>query len=189
MYDVFERLINERNITAYKVSKATGISTATLSQWKNGTSTPKQDKLKKIADYLGVNVAELIDNNAMAFSDATSAYFKSVYNTNKELYIRIISTICKMARINKDLTERFVAESSCITTENYINFENGVFVPDDNDMLKIMETLSVNTALIIGFLSAFMLLDTDSEFEINKLSNAFMESNLSLNNMLYKTTK
>lgn len=56
MYEIFVKLLNEKGITPYKLSQDTGISTATLSDWKKGRSTPKQDKLKKIADYFGVSV-------------------------------------------------------------------------------------------------------------------------------------
>jgi transcriptional regulator with XRE-family HTH domain len=38
------------------VSKATGISTATLSEWKKGRYQPKLDKLEKIAKFLNVNI-------------------------------------------------------------------------------------------------------------------------------------
>lgn len=54
MYERFESLCKERGVTAYKVAKATGISTATLSNWKAGRSTPKADKLQLIADYFDV---------------------------------------------------------------------------------------------------------------------------------------
>lgn len=56
MYEIFERLLNERGLTAYKVSKATGISTATLTSWKQRKYTPKPEKLQKIADFLGVRL-------------------------------------------------------------------------------------------------------------------------------------
>ena len=54
MYGKFERLLAERGVTAYQVAKETGISTATLTQWKQGLYTPKVDKIMKIADYFGV---------------------------------------------------------------------------------------------------------------------------------------
>ncbi len=54
MYDKFEKLLNERGVTPYRVHKETGISTATLSDWKNGKSQPKKDKIEKICDYFGV---------------------------------------------------------------------------------------------------------------------------------------
>ena len=55
MYDIFERLCKERGISAYRVSKDTGISTATLSDWKTGKSHPKADKIRTLADYFGVS--------------------------------------------------------------------------------------------------------------------------------------
>lgn len=60
MYEIFERLLNERGITAYKVAQETGVTTATLSSWKKGRYTPKREKLQKIADYLGVTVDYLM---------------------------------------------------------------------------------------------------------------------------------
>jgi transcriptional regulator with XRE-family HTH domain len=68
MYEIFEKLLAAREVTAYRVSRETGISTATLTQWKNGTSVPKQDKLQKIADYFDVSVdflmgREKLENN------------------------------------------------------------------------------------------------------------------------------
>ena len=59
MYSKFSALINARGISSYKVSKATGISQATLTAWKNGMYVPKYEKLLKIADFLGVDVNEL----------------------------------------------------------------------------------------------------------------------------------
>lgn len=62
MYERFEQLLKENNITPYRVSKETGIPTATLSSWKKGTYTPKNDKLQIIADYFNVTVDWLLGN-------------------------------------------------------------------------------------------------------------------------------
>lgn len=62
MYEIFEKLLEKYGVTPYKVSKATGIATATLSDWKNGKSTPKLDKMQKIADYFGVSLDYLLGN-------------------------------------------------------------------------------------------------------------------------------
>lgn len=56
MYKIFEQLLQKHGITAYKVSKETGITQSTLSDWKRGRSTPKTDNMKKIADYFGVSL-------------------------------------------------------------------------------------------------------------------------------------
>ena len=60
MYEVFEQLLQKYGITAYKVSKVTGITQSTFSDWKRGRSTPKTDNMKKIADYFGVSVEYLM---------------------------------------------------------------------------------------------------------------------------------
>lgn len=56
MYEYFENLLQKYGVTPYKVSKETGVSQSTLSDWKRGISTPKRDKLQKIADYFGVSL-------------------------------------------------------------------------------------------------------------------------------------
>lgn len=60
MYEIFERLRIEKKVSVYRVSKETGVPQSTLSAWKAGNYTPKQDKLKKIADYFGVSVEYLM---------------------------------------------------------------------------------------------------------------------------------
>lgn len=56
MYKKFSELLQKNNITAYRVSKETGVSQVTLSDWKHGKCKPKIDKLQKIADYFKVDV-------------------------------------------------------------------------------------------------------------------------------------
>lgn len=54
MYETFNKLLKERNLTAYQVSKATGLSQTLFSDWKSGKYTPKVDKLMKLAEFFGV---------------------------------------------------------------------------------------------------------------------------------------
>ena len=60
MYEIFKRLMEEQGITAYKVSKDTGISSQTLSAWKKDIYTPKREKMELIANYFGVSVDYLM---------------------------------------------------------------------------------------------------------------------------------
>ena len=59
-YQYFEQLLKMNGTSVYRVSKDTGIAGSTFADWKNGRSTPKADKLKKIADYFGVSLEYLI---------------------------------------------------------------------------------------------------------------------------------
>lgn len=60
MYEIFEKLCMAHNVTPYRVCKDTGITTASISNWKAGRYSPKVEKLQKIADYFGVTVEYLM---------------------------------------------------------------------------------------------------------------------------------
>lgn len=87
MYEIYQRLLDEKGLKNSDIAKATGISNMTLSDWKRGKSTPKQDKLKLIADYFGVSVDYLI----------TGAEPDAVENVVAE-HIELITTFDKLAK-------------------------------------------------------------------------------------------
>lgn len=60
-YSRFQEILDKKSITAYKVAKETGVTTATLTSWKQGKYIPKLDKMQKIANYLGVSTDYLIN--------------------------------------------------------------------------------------------------------------------------------
>lgn len=60
MYEIFEKLMRERHLTHMEISRATGVPTGTLTDWKKGRYTPKVDKLQKIADFFGIPLEYLM---------------------------------------------------------------------------------------------------------------------------------
>jgi len=58
-YERIFELIEEKGLTAYRVSKDTGISQASLADWRKGRSNPKIDKLQKLSEYFGVSIGYL----------------------------------------------------------------------------------------------------------------------------------
>ena len=89
-YENFERLCNLNNVRPGTVSKATGISTATLTSWKQGKYTPKQDKLQLIADYFNVSLEYLMTGEEKEggeiyyLNEETAKMAQSIFE-NKEL--------------------------------------------------------------------------------------------------------
>lgn len=63
MYEIFERLLQKHGITTYQVSKATGISQSTFSNWKNRRNLISAELGKKIADYFDVSLDFLMGNS------------------------------------------------------------------------------------------------------------------------------
>lgn len=60
-YEIYAKLRDDRGFSDYRVSKETGIGAATLSDWKNGLTKPKIDKLFIIAKLFGVSVEDLCE--------------------------------------------------------------------------------------------------------------------------------
>lgn len=94
MYEKFEELLKKNNVTAYRVAKETGVTTATLTSWKQGKYTPKREKLQKIADYFGVSVEyftgeepiEETSNKGYYIDEEIARTAQEIYNNDKILF-------------------------------------------------------------------------------------------------------
>ncbi len=54
-WEILDKLMKDKGVTGYKIAKDLGWKSAVVfTDWKNGKSMPKYDKIKIIADYLGV---------------------------------------------------------------------------------------------------------------------------------------
>lgn len=94
MYEIFEHLLQQKGLTAYRVGKDLGISHSIFSKWKSGVATPRSATMKMIADYLNVSVDYLMggitmpkdddDNEEYYLNEETSMIAKEIYY-NKEL--------------------------------------------------------------------------------------------------------
>lgn len=111
-YQNFEELCKQRNIKPNKVSKETGVSTATLTSWKQGKYTPKPDKLKLIADFFNVSLEFLMRNEDVQWNPSEQAMdytislseeeqdllikYRKADDTQKEMIRRILAYSYKM---------------------------------------------------------------------------------------------
>ncbi len=74
---VLMKILEERGM-ANKISKATGISSGNISDWKSGKSSPNLEAIAKIADYLGCSVDYLLGR-----TDNPQAHIKSTAANNE----------------------------------------------------------------------------------------------------------
>lgn len=128
MYAVFEKLCKERGITPYRVSKETGIATATLSDWKNGKSKPKADKIKTLAAYFHVTPEyfETGDEKSqhhdyytdpvtakMAEDMATNPELRALYDVQRNMDPEDLQALYNMALALKRKAERTDMDDPC----------------------------------------------------------------------------
>lgn len=87
MYEVFEKLLNERGMKVSDFCKATGMSAGTMSDWKSGRYALKAEKLKIVADFFGVSVEYIMTGKQPEqyyLNPETAAIAQQVYD-NPEL--------------------------------------------------------------------------------------------------------
>ena len=117
-YDVFEKLLKSHNLTVYQVTKATGISPSTFSDWKNGRSCPKADKLARIAAFFSISLDELI-GTAEGKRSAEAAY----RNLRAHKMVPVIGVIRAGAPIVTDETLLGREFADVNDTEDYFYLE------------------------------------------------------------------
>lgn len=65
LYERYAKIRDLKGFTDYKVANITEIGTPTISNWKKGKYTPKEDKLRKIATCLDVTYEYMIGKTDM----------------------------------------------------------------------------------------------------------------------------
>lgn len=54
------QLMDNKGVTAYKLSKETGISESVISRWKSGEQSPSISNLVKVAHFFNCGLSELM---------------------------------------------------------------------------------------------------------------------------------
>lgn len=104
MYEIYQRLLDEKGLKNADVARATGISNMTLSDWKRGKSVPKADKMRKIAEYLNVSVDYLMTGKDMEFTVEMAEMDVALSNQSK----RLKEYMLKLAELPKDKQENIL---------------------------------------------------------------------------------
>ncbi len=63
IYENYCKIRDSRECTDAKVSRETGVTKSTFSDWKSGRCKPKIEKLQKIADYFNVPLSYFFSEN------------------------------------------------------------------------------------------------------------------------------
>lgn len=111
-YENFAKLCEESNIKPNKVSKETGISTATLTSWKQGKYTPKQDKLQKIADFFGVPLRWLMGD----MEEEINKYGDALIKIERE--VELVQSTDDLQKQNEQKLARLLSYFNAINNKN-----------------------------------------------------------------------
>ena len=81
MYERYVELLNEKGVKNIDVSRATGIPASAFSDWKKGKSSPKREKLDKLAEFFGVTADWIAGASEFKTKKEMLQHFDDVYNT------------------------------------------------------------------------------------------------------------
>ena len=104
-YETFAELCRINNLKPADVSRATGIATAALTNWKKGNYTPKQDKLYKIANFFNVSIEYLATGKEPEKKSHAILTFEeeSIITAYRALEENQKTLVCQMLGIKRDL--------------------------------------------------------------------------------------
>ena len=85
MYEIYCKLRDEKGCKDADVAKATGITKSTFSDWKNGRSKPKDEKLTKIADYFDVPLTYFYEEHRDNAASLTTRDERDISKTVNDL--------------------------------------------------------------------------------------------------------
>lgn len=85
MYEIYQKLLDEKGLKNSDVSRATGISNMTLSDWKHGKTKPKTDTMRKISSFLDVSVDYLMTGKEPEFTVEMAETDVALSNMNKRM--------------------------------------------------------------------------------------------------------
>lgn len=109
MYEIYQKLLDEKGLKNSDVSRETGISNMTLSDWKRGKSTPKLDKIKKIAEFLDVSVDYLLtgqESNLLIENAKTDVALSNMQARIKEYALKLNA----LSKDKQELVEKMIDE-------------------------------------------------------------------------------
>ena len=123
MYEVFENLLELKGVTVADVSRATGISQSTLSNWKKRRNRISAANAEKLAEYFGVSVGYIFGVQEDA---QENDYYKNVASALEAQRMFEDEEIHGLFHIKKNIpADRFKAFYDMITA--YYKMEH----PDD----------------------------------------------------------
>ena len=91
MYNKYCEIRDSKGVKDATVAKETGIPKSTFTDWKNGRSEPKKEKLQKIADYFNVPISYFLSDvkksqqlDGYYINDETAQIAQEIFE-NKEI--------------------------------------------------------------------------------------------------------
>lgn len=120
MFDRYLEMLNEKGVKNIEVSRATGIPASTFSDWKKGKSSPKREKIEKLAEYFEVNPDWLAGTSDFKTKEDALQRLDAVSDLEA---LRLDVMDAKVGNIEIPVLGEVAAGIPIFAQENYIDYE------------------------------------------------------------------
>ena len=153
MYERFMQLLQEHDITAYRVAKETGVTQTTLSDWKTGRAIPRIATLQKIADYFGVSLDWLTGTSKYRNNEELIKYNEDSanWNVNDPYFEAAFDFANLLTPIRKEQGASLSELGSVIgaSEEQMQDIENGILPITHEQAEKLCEYLGTDISQVL----------------------------------------
>lgn len=104
MYEIFAKLMKETGLSISETARQIGIPPSTITDWRAGRTSPKADKLLKIANFYGVSIeylltgAETLNNGLLDDERKILSIYKKLNATGKKAAFERISELAELPK-------------------------------------------------------------------------------------------
>lgn len=120
MFDRYLEMLNEKGVKNIEVSRATGIPASTFSDWKKGKSSPKREKIEKLAEYFEVNPDWLAGTSDFKTKEDALQRLDAVSDLEA---LRLDVMDAKVGNVEIPVLGEVAAGVPIFAQENYIDYE------------------------------------------------------------------
>ena len=120
MFDRYLEMLNEKGVKNIEVSRATGIPASTFSDWKKGKSSPKREKIEKLAEYFEVNPDWLAGTSDFKTTEDALQRLDAVSDLEA---LRLDVMDAKVGNVEIPVLGEVAAGIPIFAQENYIDYE------------------------------------------------------------------
>lgn len=141
----FVQILQERQLTAYKVAKETGISQGLMGEYKKGIKLPTLHNLIKIANYLNCSIDYLLDQTDNKVSEQMGSIEYNSAQTNDTMFWERFFNLC-MKHNTKPLP---TVKALSIAAGNITKWKNGT-IPNGETLIKIADYFDCSVDYLLG---------------------------------------
>ncbi|MDE7445806.1 MAG: helix-turn-helix domain-containing protein [Lachnospiraceae bacterium] len=155
-----QNALSDKNMKPQELADKSGVSKASISQYVNGSHAPSNISSDKMAKVLNVNPLWLMGFDVpmepslspKESSDDTPLKTLSDFVNSHPDSIGYLAILCKNERIERDYTEKSIAQKCNITLREYLDFENSCKNIGITKIGSILLFFDFNITFILGYL-------------------------------------